>query len=221
MKEFLRKIKLIDSFKLQLPIEKSRFIENLKASVDEGDTGYFSGVKFSNPLVESQAMLSAGGKNSGGLIKGIKIDDLKSKHLISNNIVAGGIEELSNKISQQTINNITPLLLDLSVKPFPHSGIDAAFTIMAMHHVPNTDALLNNLTTAIKPGGSIHLIDLYTEDGNFHKNMEPVPHHGFNPEELADKLKQRGFTNCRHELAGTKQREHGNYPVFILSALKL
>lgn len=44
MKEFLRKIKLIDSFKLQLPIEKSRFIENLKANVDEGDTGYFSGV---------------------------------------------------------------------------------------------------------------------------------------------------------------------------------
>jgi ubiquinone/menaquinone biosynthesis C-methylase UbiE len=145
----------------------------------------------------------------------------KVAHVYAVDASQGMLEELSNKISQQSIKNITPLLLDLSVKPFPHSDIDAAFTIMAMHHVPDTDALLDNLTTAIKSGGSIHLIDLYTEDGNFHKNMEPVPHHGFNPEELADKLKQRGFTNCRHELAGTKQREHGNYPVFILSAFKV
>ncbi len=144
----------------------------------------------------------------------------KVAHVYAVDASQGMLEELSNKLSQQNISNITPLLLDLSVKPFPHSGIDAAFTIMAMHHVPDTDTLLENLATAIKSGGSIHLIDLYTEDGNFHKNMEPVPHHGFNPEELADKLKQRGFTNCRHELAGTKQREHGNYPVFILSALK-
>ncbi len=37
------------------------------------------GVTHVNPIVESQAMLTSPSKNSGGLIKGIKIDDLKNK----------------------------------------------------------------------------------------------------------------------------------------------
>ncbi len=58
-----------------------------------------SGVKFANPLVESQAMLSGPSKNSGGLVKGIKLEDLKNKTLISQNIIAGNIEDLADKNS--------------------------------------------------------------------------------------------------------------------------
>jgi lipoprotein-releasing system permease protein len=54
-------------------------------------------VKYANPIVESQAMLSTSGKNAGGLVKGIKLDDLKNKSLVSNNITSGSIENLSTK----------------------------------------------------------------------------------------------------------------------------
>ena len=37
------------------------------------------GVKYVNPIAESQAMLSVAGKNLGGLVKGVKLDDLKNK----------------------------------------------------------------------------------------------------------------------------------------------
>jgi lipoprotein-releasing system permease protein len=57
------------------------------------------GVKFANPLVESQAMLSSASKNAGGLIKGINLDDLKHKELISRNITGGIIEGINNKNS--------------------------------------------------------------------------------------------------------------------------
>jgi lipoprotein-releasing system permease protein len=57
------------------------------------------GVEFANPIVESQAMLSTPSKNAGGLIKGIKLDDLKNKKLISQNITEGNIESLSNRNS--------------------------------------------------------------------------------------------------------------------------
>lgn len=57
------------------------------------------GVKFVNPLAESQAMLSSPSKNAGGLIKGIKLEDLQNKKLVSKNIVAGEIENLSNRNS--------------------------------------------------------------------------------------------------------------------------
>ena len=57
------------------------------------------GVKYSNPIIESQAMISSRSKNLGGLIKGIKLEDLQNKELISKNITAGNIEKLSNKNS--------------------------------------------------------------------------------------------------------------------------
>ena len=57
------------------------------------------GVKFVNPMVESQAMLSAPGKNLGGLIKGVKLEDLQNKKLISENITAGNINKLSERSS--------------------------------------------------------------------------------------------------------------------------
>jgi lipoprotein-releasing system permease protein len=57
------------------------------------------GVTFSNPLVESQAMLSSPSKNAGGLIKGIKLSDLEHKKLISQNILAGDLEKISQRNS--------------------------------------------------------------------------------------------------------------------------
>lgn len=56
-------------------------------------------VKSANPIVESQAMIVANGKNFGGLVKGLKIQDLQSKRLIANNIIAGEIERLKDKNS--------------------------------------------------------------------------------------------------------------------------
>ena len=58
-----------------------------------------SGVKFANVLVESQAMFSTPSKNLGGLVKGIKLEDLKNKSLISKNITAGNIDDLADKNS--------------------------------------------------------------------------------------------------------------------------
>jgi lipoprotein-releasing system permease protein len=70
-------------------------ISNYEKIIDE--IKQITGVKFANPLVESQAMLSTPSKNQGGLIKGIKLTDLKNKNLISQNITAGDIDRLSEK----------------------------------------------------------------------------------------------------------------------------
>lgn len=57
------------------------------------------GVKFVNPMVESQAMFSVPGKNSGGLVKGLKLEDVQNKKLIADNIVAGNLADLAKKNS--------------------------------------------------------------------------------------------------------------------------
>ncbi len=64
-----------------------------------GEIKQIEGVKFANPMVESQAMFSVAGKNSGGLVKAVKLEDLKNKKLISENIRDGNLESLQNKNS--------------------------------------------------------------------------------------------------------------------------
>ncbi len=56
-----------------------------------------SGVKYVNPIVESQAMISSASKSAGSLIKGIKLQDLQNKKLISDNILAGSLAKISDK----------------------------------------------------------------------------------------------------------------------------
>ncbi len=53
-------------------------------------------LKYTNPIVESQAMLTSNGKASGGLIKAVQLDDLKHKKLIVENIVKGKIDALED-----------------------------------------------------------------------------------------------------------------------------
>ena len=57
------------------------------------------GVKYVNPLVENQVMISAKGKAQGGLAKGIYFNDLKYKKLITDNIISGDINDLKYKNS--------------------------------------------------------------------------------------------------------------------------
>lgn len=55
------------------------------------------GVKYVNPLVEAQAMITSPSKNAGGLIKGIRLQDLQNKQLISQNILAGDLAKINNR----------------------------------------------------------------------------------------------------------------------------
>lgn len=54
-------------------------------------------LQYANPIVESQAMITANGKASGALIKAAQIDDLKHKKLIAENIVKGNIDSVTDK----------------------------------------------------------------------------------------------------------------------------
>lgn len=56
-------------------------------------------LQYTNPIVESQAMITANGKATGGLIKAVEIADLKHKKLINQNILRGSINNLSDKNS--------------------------------------------------------------------------------------------------------------------------
>lgn len=72
------------------------------------------GIKFVNPIIESQAMLSAHNKNLGGLIRGIAVEDLQNKNLIANNIVDGKISAINQK-NQILIGSSIAQSMNLSI----------------------------------------------------------------------------------------------------------
>jgi lipoprotein-releasing system permease protein len=56
-------------------------------------------ITYVNPIIEAQAMISSKSKSAGGLIKGLRFQDLQNKKLISNNITAGDFNAIEDKNS--------------------------------------------------------------------------------------------------------------------------
>jgi lipoprotein-releasing system permease protein len=70
-------------------------IKNYQQVIEQLKT--LQNLEYTNPIVESQAMLTFNGKAAGGLIKAVELDDLKHKKLITQNIVKGDINSLNEK----------------------------------------------------------------------------------------------------------------------------
>lgn len=142
------------------------------------------------------------------------------KHVYALDTSTGMLAELEKKLKEGNITNVTPINMDLSKENFPHGEADALLSIMTMHHVDDIDALLDNIARAIKAGGKIFLMDLCTEDGSFHQNEMQVPHFGFAPELICEKLRARGFKECCYEIPASRKREDKEFPIFLITAEK-
>ena len=75
---------------------------------------------------------------------------------------------------------------------YKQQDIDFAFSCMAFHHIPDIDAALKHLYSVCNSGATVVVGDLLTEDGSFHR-FEPIPHKGFDLDELQLQFKNAGF----------------------------
>jgi hypothetical protein len=73
----------------------------------------------------------------------------------------------------------------------------------------------------MNPGGWLCIADLDKEDGSFH-GIEVDVHHGFDREELAEKVAKAGFAAARFDTVFeiVKETQDGSrvYPVFLMAA---
>lgn len=131
----------------------------------------------------------------------------------------GMIEQLQKRIAEAGLKNITAQCLNIFKYP-PAGPFDLLFSAMAVHHVPDTGALLDQFMTLLAPGGWIALADLDTEDGTFHCEDAGPVHHGFDREEVMKKLRARGFSQTAAITAHTMHRNNCDYSVFLITARK-
>jgi len=135
----------------------------------------------------------------------------------------GMIDVARTKIEAEGIVDAQAIVLDFPSDELPPGApFDLAVSMMALHHVEDTEATLRSIDAALAPGGWIGLIDLDKEDGSFHDPDQPgIHHHGFDSATLIAAATAVGFVDARTRIVSAVTRENGrSYPLFLLTARK-
>lgn len=135
----------------------------------------------------------------------------------------GMLAVLAGKIAASAVPNMTPLLLDLLAGPPPAARAQLIYTLMTLHHIPDTAAILRAFYHLLEAPGWLCVADLDREDGSFH-GPGFDGHNGFDRAALAALAEETGFTNVRFETAyHTPHPANGiirHFPIFLMTAEK-
>jgi tRNA (cmo5U34)-methyltransferase len=98
-------------------------------------------------------------------------------------IAADSAEEMLNKLNEKVLTggipNVKTILIDLEKDVIPELRFDVIVTSMVLHHVENVTGMISNLTKMLRPGGYLAIVDLDSDDGEFHHDPTGVIHNGF------------------------------------------
>ncbi len=150
---------------------------------------------------------------------------LISSHVVPlvNKIVAVDISKamLEKLVSKPELQGkVEAVCQDITDKPMD-TQFDLIMSAMALHHVEDTQKLINTFYEHLKPSAKVALADLDKEDGSFHpEGTEGVFHSGFERDELQTLLENNGFDDVQFFTAHIIKNEDKQYPVFLVIATK-
>lgn len=134
--------------------------------------------------------------------------------------------DISSSMCQQLTAKKDSLFCDIEIMEIDlvassiENKFDGIMSSMTMHHIADTQAMFNKFYSLLVPGGFIAIADLDSEDGSFHTDDTGVQHWGFDRAEFAAQAEKAGFSRVAFTQASIVQKPHGNYPVFLLTAIK-
>ena len=136
----------------------------------------------------------------------------------------GMLDVLSEKISASGAVNMHPVRLDLAVDTIPPQKYHITYSLLTMHHIQNTQDILNKFHIILEPGGYLLIADLDKEDGSFHTDGTTNVHKGFAQSELQKQVEAAGFSDVKFTIAYTIKKIVGNeeksFPIFLMSAIR-
>jgi ubiquinone/menaquinone biosynthesis C-methylase UbiE len=135
----------------------------------------------------------------------------------------GMLAVLADKIASRGIQNMTPVRLDLSTDPLPPHRYNLIYSLMTLHHIPDTRPILEALYALLDPKGYLCIADLDQEDGSFH-GPEVDVHRGFDRAALAELARQAGFKKIEFTTVFQMPKDVGGtikeFPIFLMVAEK-
>ena len=135
----------------------------------------------------------------------------------------GMLAVAAGKIAAANDAAMRAVKVDLLADPLPPERFDVIYSLMTLHHIPDTDAILRRFHAALARPGCLCIADLDTEDGSFH-GAGFDGHLGFDRTSLAAKAKRAGFDavefRTAHEITKTVDGQPRRYPIFLMVARK-
>ncbi|MEE8441080.1 MAG: class I SAM-dependent methyltransferase [Spirochaetia bacterium] len=137
----------------------------------------------------------------------------------------GMLDMLRQKIREQKLEKVEIINGDLATGIVSENSCELIISMMTMHHIEDVSSLFECFYEILVPGGSIAIVDLAKEDGDFHHREAVYVHNGFEKEDLQKPLEDKGFENIRfYELTKvSKESSKGvlkDYPIWLVIASK-
>jgi len=137
---------------------------------------------------------------------------------------AGMLAELSKKKEVLTAGYMKPVLCDLTRSEDP-GHFDCIYSSMVMHHIADTQNIINRFYSILNENGKLCIVDLDEEDGTFHKgDMDFQGHNGFSRENMVLYFANAGFADVKIETCYTGEKvvvdEMVRYSLFLISGTR-
>jgi ubiquinone/menaquinone biosynthesis C-methylase UbiE len=111
--------------------------------------------------------------------------------------------------------------LDLLADPLPVQRFDVVWSLMTLHHIPDTEAILARFREVLARPGCLCIADLDAEDGSFH-GAGFDGHNGFDRGRLGAQARAAGFATVAFTTAYVMRKASGgverSYPIFLMVA---
>src|SRR5512138_2345779 len=105
----------------------------------------------------------------------------------------GMLDVLSEKIARAGVTNMYPIRLDLATDRLPVERYDLVYSLMVLHHIPDTKKILTGFYGLLEPNGYLLVADLDKEDGSFHTDGSIDVHKGFERGSFQSLVESVGF----------------------------
>jgi ubiquinone/menaquinone biosynthesis C-methylase UbiE len=139
----------------------------------------------------------------------------------------GMLEVLQKKIDHNGLAKMQAIRLDLESDPVPADRYHLIASNMTMHHIADTEKIIEAFYNMLHPQGVLCIADLDAEPGVFHdpEVAESVHHHGFRRPELESLMGQIGFKDFKTDTAHIirkplKDGTERDFSIFLLVAKK-
>jgi ubiquinone/menaquinone biosynthesis C-methylase UbiE len=133
----------------------------------------------------------------------------------------GMLDVVREKLAARPDAGVHPRKLDLVSDPLPDRRFDLVFSLMTLHHIADTDAVLRNFAALLARPGILCIADLDAEDGSFH-GAGFDGHKGFDRDALGAKALGAGFRSVRFTTAYEMTKQVGaalrRFPIFLMVA---
>jgi len=133
----------------------------------------------------------------------------------------GMLAVAARKIADAGDASMRAVRLDYFVDPVPVRAFDIIYSLMTLHHIPDTAGIFERFRKALAEPGFLCIADLDTEDGSFH-GAGFDGHLGFDRGELAAKARRAGFAAVEFTTAHSMTKAVGNghkaFPIFLMVA---